>query len=279
MGVKSNRERVTGQEAYYTNDDIVTRCLDCYRPFMRESDVLIEPAAGDGAFLKGLKKAGLNNQILAYDIDPRCSGVKKGDFLTTKLTTTDPLCAITNPPFGRANSLSVKFFNHLAPHCRLIGFIVPVSWRKWSIQNRLDQRFHLVSDTELPNQCFHRPDGTPLDGGILKTVFQVWEKRTAKRGFIKIEDRGYFTKTTPKKANVAYTAFGYKTGVVETDFPRIPNTCKLFLKAKTPAVIDALKTIDVSSFTKNCAYTACVSMQELRYLLNQYFDKERGASC
>jgi hypothetical protein len=272
MGVKSNRERVTGSEAYYTNDDIVIKCIDLYRPFMQGGDVLIEPAAGDGAFLKGIKKAGLTNQTLAYDINPGYSGVKKGDFLSTELNPARPLCALTNPPFGRANSLSVKFFNHLAPHCRLIGFIVPISWRKWSIQNRLDQNFHLISDTDLPNQCFHKPDGTPLDGGILKTVFQVWEKRDSKRGIIKIEDRGYFTKTTPKKANVAYTAFGYNTGVVETDFPRTPNTCKLFLKTKDASVIDALKAIDVSPFTQNCAYTACVSMQELRYLLNKYFD-------
>jgi hypothetical protein len=275
MGVKENRERITGQEEYFTDDTIVTQCLGVYKPFLRDSDVLIEPAAGDGAFLKGLKRANLPNSVIAYDIDPKVNGVQRQNFLTVRLTETS-LCAITNPPFGRANSLSVKFFNHLAPSCRLIGFIVPISWRKWSIVNRLNRGFHLVSDTDLPNQCFHRPDGTPLDGGILKTVFQVWQRRPELRPLVSVEDRGYFTKASPRTADVAYTAFGYKTGMVETNFKKVPNTCKLFLKVKDPKVVQALRDIDISPFTRNCAYTACVSMQELRYLLNEYFDSLKG---
>jgi hypothetical protein len=72
------------------------------------------------------------------------------------------------------------------------------------------------------------------------------------------------------------TAFGYKTGMVETNFKKVPNTCKLFLKVKDPKVVQALRDIDISPFTRNCAYTACVSMQELRYLLNEYFDSLKG---
>lgn len=275
MGIKENRERVTGNEQYYTNDEVVAVCVELCRPYLKKEHIIIEPAAGDGAFLDGFKDARFPNNTLAYDIDSERVEVLKQDFLTTNLSPFNGmLFAITNPPFGRANSLNVKFFNHLAPHSEYIGFLVPISWRKWSIQNRLNSSFHLVSDTDMPLHCFHTPEGVSLDKGILKTVFQVWEKRPVAREKIKIENRGYFIKTSPENADVAFTAFGYKVGRVETDFERVSNTCKLFLKVKNPQITEALKKIDVKRFTQNSAYTEVISMEEIRSLLNEHFDKK-----
>jgi len=273
MGVKENRERVTGQEEYFTNDDVVLKCVDQYVSLINKDDVLIDPAAGDGAFARGLRTRGVKNSLIEWDTNPKAEDVEKLDLLKMDLSKYgESLCAITNPPFGRANSLCVKFFNHLAPHSKLIGFIVPISWRKWSIQNRLDRNFVLESDIAMPMHCFHKPDGTPINTGILKTVFQVWRRSTRKRALHTAEHRGYFVKTTPKKADVAFIAFGYKTGEVKTEFERKPNTCTLFLKVKNNSVIDAMREIDVTEFTKRCAYTECISMVELRALLNRYFD-------
>jgi hypothetical protein len=92
-----------------------------------------------------------------------------------------------------------------------------------------------------------------------------------------MEDRGYFKKVLPQEADVAYTGFGYKVGEVETKFEKVPNSCKLFLKVKDQTVIEALKKIDISQFTEKCAYTECVSMEELRFLLNEYFDNQGDA--
>jgi hypothetical protein len=272
VGVKENRERTTGKEEYYTNSEVVSQCVAQCRRYLKEQHLIVEPAAGDGAFLRGFTEAGFKNRVIAWDKFSSDPEIPRRDLFDIKLEQyRSTLFVITNPPFGRANSLSVKFFNYLANQSEYIAFIVPISWRKWSIQNRLDKRFYLVSDTTLPLSCFHRPNGEPL-GTALRTVFQIWEKRKTLRKKIVTEDRGYFKKVCPKDADVAFTAFGYKVGVVETDFPRIPNTCKLFLSVKNKKVIDALQRIDVKQFTENCAYTECVSMQELRYLLNEFFD-------
>ena len=220
MGVKENRERTSGKEQIFTDADIVLKCIELARPYIKEGHKLIEPAAGDGAFLRGLKSAKITNEILAYDIEPTTdSQIIQQDFLTVDLSSHTSLFALTNPPFGRANSLSVKFFNRLAEAagCEYIAFIVPISWRKWSVQDRLDQHFHLILDEELPLECFHTPDGAPLKTGILKTVFQIWERQNTCRKKITVEDRNYFTKALPKDADVAFTGFGYKVGQVRTE--------------------------------------------------------------
>jgi hypothetical protein len=282
MSIKENRERITGDEKYYTNDDIVDMCVRECLSYLKPSHTIIDPAAGDGAFLRGFERAKISNLVLMYDIAPAKSfkGIIKQDFLKFDLSSLEPkLFAITNPPFGRANKLNVRFFNHLATHSQYIGFIVPISWRKWSIENRLHRNFWLVKDFDLPMNCFHKPDGTPLNTGILHTVFQIWEKRPEEKPRVVVEDRGYFKKSVPRDADVAFTGFGYKTGTVETDFKRVPNTCKLFLKLnplKKKEIIRAMKSIDVTRFTKNSAYTGVCSMMELRFLLNEYFDNSRG---
>jgi len=46
---------------------------------------------------------------------------------------------------------------------------------RWSVQNRLDGRFHLIDEVEMPENCFYaEKEFNP--SGFLNTVFQVWEK-------------------------------------------------------------------------------------------------------
>jgi len=108
-----------------------------------ESRTVIEPAGGTGAFVDAAKTLGA--KVFSVDIEPMHESVKLGDFLQTEIKAVDAV-TISNPPFGRNNSLSIPFFNHAADFSEYIAFIVPRSWRKWSVLNRLDSRFHLVLD-------------------------------------------------------------------------------------------------------------------------------------
>ena len=81
-----------------------------------------------------------------------------------------------------------------------IGFIIPKSWRKWSILNRLDTNFHLIHDEE--------PLEVNYTGGTntkLKTVFQIYERRDYKREIITVTDYGYIKKVKdPTLVDVYY---------------------------------------------------------------------------
>lgn len=109
----------------------------------------------------------------------------------------------------------------------------------------------------------------------LATVFQIWERRLAPRDIIKIEDRGYIKKVKPEEADVSLTVFGRGCGKIKTDFPKIPNTTQMFLKVQKADVLTALQSVDFSRFFNNVAFVEALSIMEINYLLNEYFDGQK----
>lgn len=267
--------RVTGKEQYYTpanlSLEIIQRvCRNIEDPTSR---VFLEPAGGTGSFIEAAKEFGFS-QIESMDIEPKHSQVREQDFLEAKLKLSNAVC-VTNPPFGRNNSLSIPFFNKAAEYADIIAFIVPRSWRKWSVLNRLNLSFHLVDDWNLDIDYVDE-EGNPTHGvGKLRTCVQVWKRNELKlREPVKIPDHGIIEKTTPELADVSFTLFGYGCGNAKEEFPRVPNTTQTFLKLKHPRALEALRAVDFSRFYNHTAYTEALGIQEINYLLNEYLGLE-----
>lgn len=256
---RKSRERVTGKEQYYTPASVAEHCVQIMDRIAFR-DVYLEPAGGTGSFIEALK----NRTVISYDIEPKHQLVQRADFLETQLELSNVI-TLTNPPFGRNHSLSIPFFNKCADVSDYIGFIIPKSWRKWSILNRLDRRFHLIHDEEL-NVDY-------IDGGSgkLKTIFQIYEKRSKLRDLITIPDNNYITKVKdPKDADVALTVFGRGCGEVRHSFEAKPKTTQMYLKVNQPWVAHALSNLDYKRFYENVAFTEALSINEINYLLNSY---------
>jgi predicted RNA methylase len=267
---KLGNRRVTGKEQYYTPSDLARRLVETVSDVVGglSDRTVLEPAGGTGAFVKAAKAAGAA-KVLSFDIEPKARGVKAADFLETDLATTKAI-TISNPPFGRNNSLSIPFFNHAADSSDYIAFIVPRSWRKWSVLNRLDRRFHLVYDEDL--QIDYVDDSGELIKGNsrLATCFQIWQKRRNLRPIVSVVDHEFIKKVAPHDADVALTIFGYGCGRVRTEFKREKNTTQMFLKLNHPRALEALQAVDFSRFFRNTAYTEALSLQEINYLLNEH---------
>jgi predicted RNA methylase len=266
---KLGNRRVTGKEQYYTPralaEDLVQKVKAIIPNF--SSRTVLEPAGGTGAFVEAAKNAGAQ-KVLSLDIEPKHGDVTKANYLSAKLKLQDAV-TISNPPFGRNNSLSIPFFNRAAEHSEYIAFIVPRSWRKWSVINRLDRRFHLVLDEDLSIDYVDDTHNLISQKNNLKTCFQVWQRKPELREIVKVEDRGYVTKVTPDEADVALTVFGFSCGRVNTEFERKPNTTRMFLKLNHPKALKALQSVNYQRFSKNTAYTEALSFQEINYLLNE----------
>ena len=184
-------KRVTGKEQYYTPEETVKECMRLVDE-VKVGGVYLEPAGGTGMFVRELEKRG---KVISYDIEPKAEGIQRTEnFLSEDISQYSEVITVTNPPFGRANSLCVPFFNKCAEVSEVIGFLVPKSWRKWSVMNRLDRRFHLVSDTEM--EVDYDYEGVQTSKGRLKTVFQVWARREYDRESDTSEDRGCVTQTS-----------------------------------------------------------------------------------
>jgi predicted RNA methylase len=266
---KLGNRRITGKEQFYTPtllaETLLNQVLDQVPNLA--SRVIIEPAGGTGSFLKAAKKVGVS-KFLSFDIEPKHNAVTKADFLTAEIQESDAV-AISNPPFGRNNALSIPFFNKAANHSEYICFIVPRSWRKWSVINRLDRRFHLVSDQDIQID-YEDENGLPLsEKNSLATCFQIWQRRENLRPIFSVTDKGVIEKSDFENADVALTIFGFGCGKVLTEFDRKPNSTKMFLKLHHPAALEALQNVDFSKFYKNTAYTEALSLPEINYLLNE----------
>ena len=273
--VRTGNTRVTGKEQYYTPPklaleltQLLVEVVDTDGDVAFASRTILEPAGGTGAFIGAAKQLGATN-FLSFDIEPKHPQVTKANFLEQKLGPVFGAVTLGNPPFGRNNALSIPFFNHAAAHSDYIAFIVPRSWRKWSVINRLDRQFHLVEDHDLVIDYVDDQGQQISDRKRLNTCFQIWQRREEKRPLISVSDQGLVAKTTPQLADAALTVFGYNCGQVTTDFPRQPNTTKMFLKLQHPRALAALQSVDFSRFFKNTAYTEALSLQEINYLLNE----------
>ena len=195
--------RTTGKEQYYTTPEVVDMCMaEVQKHINLKERTILEPCGGTGEFIEGFLRAGVQaNDIVSFDIEPKHAMVVQGNYLETDFEDTN-LISITNPPFGRTSSLAKKFFNHAANHSDYICYLIPKSWRKWTTMNSLDSRFHLISDIDLPMNCFYLPDGTVKNQSVLNTVFQIWEKRDTERQKIQIPDNGLVKKILPKTKKV-----------------------------------------------------------------------------
>lgn len=287
--------RTTGKEQYYTQPEVVDLCLsEVSKHIDLSGRLVLEPCGGTGEFIDGMRRSGVaKERIVSYDIEPRHPLVRSGDYLRTDFDEKS-FVSITNPPFGRASSLAKKFFNHAADHSDYICYVVPRSWRKWSTQNSLDDRFHLISDIDLPGDCFYLPGDDETNKGVLSTIFQIWEKREDRRQKIKIPDNGLVTKIQPTKklvqdrngklvkrpdqvvgANFEIVVFGHSAGRCREIDPKQvydARTTMVYLNIPRKDVRDFLLKHDFSSYYENVAYVSALSMQEINYELNKHFN-------
>jgi len=159
-------------DQYYTRPDVAEACLHRLKVVLADRDFnvaqtdFVEPSAGTGAFLHLLPPG-----TVAIDLDPQAPDIIARDLLGFRpIYLHRSVVVVGNPPFGKNASLAVKFFNQAALIGHIIAFIVPRTFRKASVQDRLDSRFHLVDEFEIPPFAFIH-EGKPYD---VQCVFQIW---------------------------------------------------------------------------------------------------------
>lgn len=269
MSKPLGNRRVTGTEQFYTPLDLAQELVTFSAAVIPEfsSRKFLEPAGGSGSFITALRKEGIEN-IQSVDLYPKFKGVARKNFLEHKPKDSN-LVTISNPPFGRNNALSIPFFNHASLFSDYIAFLVPRSWRKWSVENRLNLNFHKITDRDV-FVSYVDINGNPFKkNNGLRTCFQIWKKEPIPRAKTLVPDNSLIEKTTPRKADVAIRVFGYGCGQILSEFPRVKNTTLMFLKVKNRKVVTALRQLDYQRFSMNTAYTEALALTEINYLLNE----------
>lgn len=219
--------RQAGLDKFYTNPDIAQKCIVAIGNMYDWGrwSFVIEPSAGNGNFYHRIPVP--DNKKIGIDIAPEHDSIIQQDFFDFNLSNTvqGQVLIIGNPPFGRVSSLAIKFFNHAADICQdingsVIAFIIPRTFRRPSVQNKLNQAYHLVYDEDIPTSpCSFTPNMA------VKCCFQIWERRPTPRAHITQETRhvdweflamgpldAQEQPTPPHGADFALRAYGGKCG-------------------------------------------------------------------
>lgn len=169
-------------DKFYTQPHIAELCLSLVDR-IQEFTIKIEPSAGSGTF------SSLVPDALAFDLEPEGENIVQQDWFLYEKERDDNehILVFGNPPFGQQNSLAIKFINHAAKFANEIAFILPLSFKKTSVINRLDKNLHLANELILPKNSFTL-EGVPYD---VPCVFQVWK-------YNKNEEREISPEVTPK---------------------------------------------------------------------------------
>lgn len=169
---------MTDLDQFYTNHDIADHCIKILKSTIGDFekwDWIVEPSAGSGSFFHLLP-----NQTIGIDLEPTTPGILQADFFKWEFPKGKGI-VIGNPPFGKNSSLAVQFFNRSAIHAEVIAFILPRTFRKPSIINRLNFNFELKYNEVLPLDSFHLPNGKKRK---VPTCFQIWLKSDFKRNIL-----------------------------------------------------------------------------------------------
>lgn len=204
-----------GLDQFYTNPNIAVECFETLNKCINVDyyDFHLEPSSGSGNFYSILDK----KKRIGIDISPKCENIIKMDFFDYKPIKDKSYLVIGNPPF----KFAVRFFNKCSQFCDCIGFILPRTFNKVNIQNKLDLNFELIYNKDIPLNSFN---------GLLtnaKTCFQIWKRTDKKRkvvicdkthtdfSFLKYGPKNQFNQPTcPMSYDFAIKAYGGNCGEI-----------------------------------------------------------------
>lgn len=209
-------------DQFYTKEEVAIELYNKFKEVIKidEYDIMLEPSAGKGAFFKLLPVS----KRVGIDLEPKIDGIETLNFFDYTPIANKKYITIGNPPFGRVSSIAVKFFNKASEFSDVIAFIIPRTFNRISVKNKLSLDFRLVYNLELPLvPCCFEPKMNA------KCCFQIWKRSDIKRNLIKVKlshKDFYFVKygeknkegipscPSPENYNIIMKAFGSSCGKI-----------------------------------------------------------------
>lgn len=268
MSKSTSRYRNGGQDKYYTTPQVALDLTDKLSAFLTERDLLntfehiIEPSAGAGSFLKPIRSFG--KPVSAIDVKPDHPDIEFCDFFDFQ--NSDKALYVGNPPFGHAAHLAVKFFNHAAKNgAEIIAFVLPKSFRKQSVQDRLQRHFHLEFEHDVPSHGFLL-DGQQHD---VPCIFQIWGRSNQLRSTQTKRSSEWIKFTHPNDADHAMRRVGRRAGDLLKGTNHSRSTTHFF-KVTHPDVLELLReNEEIKALCQNTAGVHSISKSEVLKIVDR----------
>jgi len=261
-------------DKYYTKDTAVQLCLNYVKEYVNindKNDLLIEPSAGNGSFISGIKSLSLNH--LFYDLEPENIEIVKQDYLLLDIDKLKNkytnIHVIGNPPFGRQSSLAIKFIKKSCEFCNSLSFILPKSFKKDSMKKSFPLNFHLIFEIDLPDKSF-LVDGVEYN---VESIFQIWQKKDFNREIVvKLEPTHFIFVEKKDNPDISFRRVGVNAGTIHKNIHDKSDQSHYFIKFQNNKSIDdnieLLKSIEFNH--NNTVGPRSISKQELIMEFNKY---------
>jgi len=258
-------------DKYYTKDNIVDLCINLIKNYLiiNKEDLCIEPSAGNGAFILKLKE--LFDNYIFYDLEPEHDEIIKQDFLLLNykdiINKYNNIHIIGNPPFGRQSSLALKFIKKSCEFCNSFSFILPKSFKKDSLKNKINIKFHLIYEIDLPNKAF-------LVNNIehdVPCVFQIWEKKNYNRIINKhVEPNNFLFVNKQSSPDFSFRRVGVNAGKIDLIIDKQSIQSHYFIKLLNNNKEEQInKLLEIKYEFNNTVGPKSISKQELINKFNQ----------
>lgn len=286
--MRGNKRKNTAEQFYTLPEvanDFAAQVVSAYG----KNAFYLEPCGGRGAFVDSLIGLGVPAaNILSFDIEPLHPLVSRRDFLKDPVEVPPGFIALTNPPYGRACSLATKFFNRCAAlEARAIAFLIPSSFHKVAISDRLDLRYEMKSHRKAPPVSYYTDAGGTDDRGRLSTEFQIWEKAREKRikrkylrhPWLEFVAWGDVQKGAPYDFCIRTHGSGcgqmlckdhegsLRRETAGGSGSHLNFRTVAFVRAINPGVREVLAKMDFTRFSNAVSYIPCISPAEISILL------------
>ena len=257
-------------DKYYTSNSTVKLCIHAIKNNINinDDDIIIEPSAGNGAFIDVIKEISKKNIFL--DIEPEHVEVIKKDFLTFTPPMHSIIHTIGNPPFGRQSSTVIKFIKHACTFSNTIGFILPKSFKKDSLKKHFDTYFHLIYEIDIPENSFivdNKSYNVPC-------IFQIWIKKNTEREQVKkLETEGYEFVKKNDKPDMSFRRVGVNAGKIDENIENKSEQSHYFIKCKNKLNDEKYKMLKNIEWSckNNTIGPRSISKQELISEFNKIF--------
>jgi hypothetical protein len=262
-------------DKFYTKVSVVDLCLNFVKKFIQinSNDLIIEPSAGNGSFIKGIKL--LTSNFKFYDLKPENEEIIKQDYLLYNYNNIKDISGkihiIGNPPFGRQSSLAIKFIKKSCEFCDSVSFILPKSFKKDSLKKTFPLNFHLIFEIDLPEKSF-------LVDGIehnVETIFQIWEKKTTNRDVIKkLEPSNFIFVKKTENPDISFRRVGVNAGTIDVNIDEKSFQSHYFIKfTNGKSINDNITQLSKITYEfNNTVGPKSISKQELIFKFNSLLE-------
>ena len=239
-------------DKFYTKPNVSNECVNKWREVINPlmNDIIIEPSAGNGSFMKWIQNMGVDYRC--YDIDPGHPDIEMLDFLEWEPSLIDKggtsynsIHFIGNPPFGRQSSMAKQFIKHASKYADSISFVLPRSFKKESMQKSFPLQFECVYECDIPPRSF-TVNEFEYD---VPCVFQIWERKSTNRVLPKKQKpKGFSFVNKDENPHISFRRVGVYAGEISREIENKSTQSHYFIRfdSFSNELFLSLKTLEYS---------------------------------